>query len=122
MVLCLPVNVVVGVILSVVVRPGVVRYEGARASGIGMTGWDWAVAIFLTEAVGVGASVTAVSPGVTVATISVLGTGGSEVPNLVAGVAACPGLKVSWAVGANMANMATHGAEVVHVEDRKSVV
>ena len=38
-------------------------------------------------------------------------------PNLVAGIAMCPSLEVSWAVGANMANMATHGAEVVHVDD-----
>ena len=102
MVLCLPVNVVVCVILSVVVCPGVVLYEGTRASGVGMTGWDWTVAIFLTEAVGVGTSVAAVPPGVTVPTVSVLGAGGSEVPNLVAGVAVRPGLQISWAVDANI--------------------
>ena len=31
--------------------------------------------------------------------------------------ATCPGLEVSGAVNANMAHMATHGAEVVHVDD-----
>ena len=66
---------------------------------------------------GVCASVTAVPPGVTVPAVAVLGAGGSEVPNLVAGVATRPGLEVSWAVDANMADMATHGAEVVHVDD-----
>ena len=38
-------------------------------------------------------------------------------PNLVAGVATHSGLEVSWAVSADMANVATHGAEVVHVDD-----
>ena len=33
------------------------------------------------------------------------------------GAAACPGLEVSRAVSTNMAHMATHGAEVVHVDD-----
>ena len=82
-----------------------------------MADWDWAAVVFLTEAVGVGAGMAAVSPGVAVTAVAILGTGGSEMPNLVAGVATHPGLEVSWAVGANMANMATHGAEVVHVDD-----
>ena len=82
-----------------------------------MTGWDQAVAILLTKAMGVSTSMTAVPPAVAVPAVAVLGAGGSEVPNLVAGVAARPSLKVSWAVGADMADMATHGAEVVHVDD-----
>ena len=118
MVLCLPVDVVVCVVLPIVVCPRVVLYNRARAPGIRVAGWDWAVAIFLTKAVGIGASMTAVPPSVAVPAVAVLGAGGSEVPDLVAGVAARPGLEVSWAVGANMANMATHGAEVVHVDDR----
>ena len=97
MVLCLPINVVVCVVLSVVVCPGVVLYKGVGAPGVRVAGWDWAVAIFLTEAVGVGAGMTAVSPGVAVPAVAVLGAGGSEMPNLVAGVATCPGLEVSWA-------------------------
>ena len=116
-VLCLPVNVVVCVVLSIVVCSGVVLYKGARAPGVRVAGWDWAVTFLLTEAVGIGAGMTAMSPGIAVPTVAVLGAGGSEVPNLVAGVAMRPGLKVSWAVGVNMANMATHGAEVVHVDD-----
>ena len=116
-VLCLPVNVIVCVVLSIVVCPGVVLYKGAWAPVVKVAGWDWAAAIFLTEAVGIGAGMTAVPPGVAVPTVAVLGAGSSEMPNLVAGVATRPGLEVSWAVGVNMANMATHGAEVVHVDD-----
>ena len=82
-----------------------------------MTGWDWAVAIGLTKAVGFSASMTAVSPAVAVPTVAVLGAGGSEMPHLVAGVAACPGLKVSWAIGTDVADVATHGTKVVHVND-----
>ena len=82
-----------------------------------MTGWDRTAAIFLAEAMGVGASVTTMPPGVAVSTVAVLGAGGSEMPNLVAGIATRPGLEVSGAVGANMAHMATHGAKVVHVND-----
>ena len=92
MVLCLPVNVIVCVVLSIVVCPGVVLYKGARAPGVKVAGWDWAVAIFLTEAVGIGAGMTTVPPGVAVSTVAVLGAGGSEMPHLVAGVAARPGL------------------------------
>ena len=83
-----------------------------------MTGWDRAAAIFLTEAVGVRASVATMPPRVAVPTVAVLGAGGSVVPDLVTGAATRPGLEVSWAVNANMAHMATHGAEVVHVDDR----
>ena len=38
-------------------------------------------------------------------------------PDLVTGAATRPGLEVSGAVGANVAHMAAHGAEVVHVDD-----
>ena len=117
MVLCLPVNVVICVVLSIVVCPGVVLYKGARAPGVRVAGQDWAVAIFLTEAVGLGAGVTAVSPAVAVSAVAVLGAGGSEVPHLVAGVAARPGLKVPRAIGTDVADMATHGTKVVHVDD-----
>jgi hypothetical protein len=82
-----------------------------------VTDWDRAAAIFLAEAVGVCTGMSAVSPGVAVPTVAVFGAGGSEMPHFVAGIATCPGLEVSWAVGADMANMATHGAEVVHVDD-----
>ena len=82
-----------------------------------MTGWDWAAAIFLTEAMGVRAGVAAMPPRVAVPTVAVLGAGGSEVPDLMAGAATCPGLEVSGAVSANMAHMTTHGAKVVHVDD-----
>ena len=91
MILCLPVNVIVCVVLSIVVCPGVVLYKGAWAPVVNMASWDWAMMIFLTEAVGVGAGMTAVSPGVAVSTVAVLGAGGSEVPHLVAGVAVRPG-------------------------------
>ena len=82
-----------------------------------MAGWDWAAAILFTEAVGVRASVAAMPPRVAVPAVAVLGAGGSKVPNLVASVATRPGLEVPWAVSANMAYMATHGAKVVHVDD-----
>ena len=117
MVLCLPINVVVCVILSVVVCPGVILYKGARAPGVRVAGWDWAVAILLTEAVGISTGMTAVPPAVAVSAVAVLGAGGSEMPHLVAGIAARPGLQVSWAIGTDMAHMTTHGAKVVHVND-----
>ena len=117
MVLCLPVNVIVCVILSVVVCPRVVLYKGARAPGVGVAGWDRAATIFLTEAVGFGAGMAAVSPAVAVPTVAVLGATGGEMPNLVAGFATHPGLKVSWTVDVDVANMATHGTKVVHVDD-----
>ena len=82
-----------------------------------MAGWDWTAAILLTKAVGVCASITAVSPGVAVPAVVVLGAGGSEVPNLMTGVATRPGFEVAWAVGANMAHMTTHGTKVIHVND-----
>ena len=117
MVLCLPINVVVRVVLSVVVCPWVVLYEGARAPVVPVTGWDGAAAIFLTEAVGIGAGMTVVPPGVAVPTVAVLGAGGSEMPHLVAGVAARPGFKVPRAIGTDVTNMAAHGTEVIHVND-----
>ena len=83
-----------------------------------MAGWDRAATIFLTEAMGVRAGVAAMPPRVEIPTVAVLGAGGCEVPDFVTGAATCPGLEVSWAVNANMAHMATHGAEVVHVDDR----
>jgi uncharacterized membrane protein YhiD involved in acid resistance len=92
MVLCLPVNVVVCDILSVVVCPGVVLYKGTRAPGVRVAGWDWAVAIFLTEAVGIGTGMTAVPPAVAVSTVVVFGAGGSKMPHLVAGIAVHLGL------------------------------
>ena len=86
MVLCLPVNVIVCVVLSIVGCPGVVLYKGAWAPGVGMTGWDRTVAIFLTKAMGFYAGVAAVPPGAAVPAVAVLGAGGSEMPNLVAGI------------------------------------
>ena len=84
---------------------------------VSVAGWDWAAAIFLTEAVGVSAGITAVSPGVAVSTVAVLGAGICEVPYLVAGIATCPGLKISRAIGTDVADMAAHGTEVIHVDD-----
>ena len=115
--MCLPVNVVICIVLSIIVCPRVILYEGVRAPGVGVAGWDWAVAILLTEAVGVSAGMTTMSPAVAVPTVAVLGATGGEMAHLVAGVAACPGLEVSVAVGADMAHMTTHGTEVVHVND-----
>ena len=60
---------------------------------------------------------TAVPPAVAVSTVVVLGAGGSEMPHLVAGVAAHPGLKVSWAIDTDVSDVATHGTKVVHVDD-----
>ena len=117
MVLCLPVNVAVCIVLSVVVCPGVVLYKGARAPGVRVAGWDWAAAIFLTEAVRIGTGMTAVPPAVAVSTVAVLGAGGSKMPHLVAGIAARPGLQVSWAIGMDMAHITTHGTKVIHVDD-----
>ena len=63
------------------------------------------------------ASITTVPPGVTVPAVAVLGAGGSEVPQLVTGVATRPGLEVAWAVCTNVAYMTTHGAKVIYVND-----
>ena len=79
--------------------------------------WDRAATIFLTEAMGVRASVAAMPPCVAIPTVAVLGAGGSVMPDFVTGAATRPGLEVSGAVSADMAHMATHGAEVVHVND-----
>ena len=117
MVLCLPVNVIVCVVLSVIVCPRVILYKGVRAPSVRVAGWDWAVTILLTEAVGVSAGVTTVPPAVAVPTVAVLGAGGSEMPHLVAGIAVCPGLKVSWAVDTDVSDVAAHGTKVVHVDD-----
>ena len=117
MVLCLPVNVIIGVVLSVIIHPGVILYEGARAPGVRMAGWDRTVSVLLAKAMGVGTGVTVVPPAVAVPTVAVLGAGDSEMPHLVAGVAAHPGLKVSWAIDTDVANVATHGTKVVHVND-----
>jgi hypothetical protein len=117
MVLRLPIDVVVCVVLSVVVCPGVVHHKGTRAPGVAVTARDRAVTIFLTEAMGVRASVAAMPPCVAVPTVAVLGAGGSVVPDFVTGAATRPGLEVSGAVSANMTHMAAHGAEVVHVDD-----
>ena len=95
MVLHLPVNVVICIILSLVVCPRVVFYKGARAPRVGVAGWDWAVMILLTEVVGISGSMTVVSPAVAVPAVVILGAGGGEMANFVAGVAACPGLEVS---------------------------
>ena len=56
---------------------------------------------------------------VAVHAVLVLGAGQSEMPNLMTSVASGPGLKVLGAVGANVLSVATHGAEVVHVNDRR---
>ena len=73
MVLCLPVNVIIHIVLSIVVCPRVIFHKGIRAAGVEMTSWDWAVMILLTEAVGVGVGVAAVSPAVAVPAVVVLG-------------------------------------------------
>ena len=62
MILCLPVKVVVCVVLSIVGCPGVILYKGAWAPGVGMTGWDQTVAIFLTKAMGFCAGMATVPP------------------------------------------------------------
>ena len=88
-----------------------------RSPGVGVAGWDRAATIFLTEAMGVRAGVAAMPPCVAVPTVAVLGAGGGVVPDLVAGVAARPGLEVPGAVDANMAYITTHGTKVIHVDD-----
>ena len=59
----------------------------------------------------------AMPPRVAIPTVAVLGAGGGVVPEFVTSAATRPGLEVPWAVSANMAHMATHGTEVVHVDD-----
>ena len=76
--MCLPVNVVVCIVLPIVVCPGVVLYKGAWAPVVKVAGWDWAVAIFLTETVGISTGMATVSPGVAVTAVAILGAGGSE--------------------------------------------
>ena len=89
-VLCLPVDIIVCIVLSIVVCPRVVLYKGARAPGIKVAGWDWATMILLVEAVGVDAEVAAMSPAVAVPAVVVLVAIGGEVANLMTGVAAGP--------------------------------
>ena len=60
------------------------------------------------------------SPGIAVHAVPVLGAGRSEMPDLVTSVATQPGLKVLGAVGTNVPSVPTHGAEVIHVNDRRS--
>ena len=72
-----------------------------------MAGGDCAGASPIAKAVRVGTEEQMVSPAVAV----------HAVPVLVASVAACPGFKVLGAVGVNVPYVATHGAEVVHVDD-----
>ena len=116
--MCLPINVVVCVVLSVEICPGVVLCKGAWAPGVGVAGWDRAAAIFLTEAMRVRARIAAMSPRVAVPAVAVLGAGSSVMPEFVTGVATRPGLEVSGAVSAYMAYVAAHGAKVVHVDGR----
>ena len=71
----LPINVLICIILSIIVCPRVIVLEGARAPGVGVTGWDWATMVVLAEAVGFGAGVTPMSPTIAVAAIVVLGAG-----------------------------------------------
>ena len=56
-------------------------------------------------------------PAIAVFAIVVFVAVGGEVADLVTSVAVHFSLQVVWAVGANMAHVATHGAEVVHVND-----
>ena len=89
-VLCLPVNVFVRVILSIIVCPGVIILKWAGAPGVRVAGWDWAVVVLLAEAMGVCAGITSMSPGVAIATVVVLVAIGGEVADLMTGVAAGP--------------------------------
>ena len=57
------------------------------------------------------------SPGVAIATVVVLVAVGGEVANLMTGVAMGSSFQVVGVVGMDMAHVATHGAEVVHVDD-----
>ena len=119
MVLCLPVNVIVCIALSVVVCPRVIWYEGMRAVWQGVTEGDWIGAISLAKAMGVGAVEQTVSPCVAVHAVPVLVAGRSEMPDLLTSVAPGPGLKVLGAGGTDVPSVTTHGAEVVHVDDRR---
>ena len=89
-VLCLPVNVFIRVILSIVVCPEVVVLKRVGAPGVRVAGWDWAAAVLLAEVMGVHAGITSMSPGVAIATVVVLVAIGGEVANLMTGVAAGP--------------------------------
>ena len=73
----------------------------------------------IAKVVGVGTEEQTMSPGVAVHAVPVLVARSSEMPDLVTSIAAHPGLKVIGAVGANVPRITTHGAEVVHVDDRR---
>jgi hypothetical protein len=75
--------------------------------------------ILLAKAMGVGAVERTVSPCIAVHAVPVLVAGRSEMPDLVTSVASGPGLKVLGAGGRDVPSVATHGAEVVHVDDRR---
>ena len=60
------------------------------------------------------------SPCVAVHAVPVLVARCGEVPNLTTSVASGPGLKVLGAGGTDVPSVATHGAQVVHVDDRRS--
>ena len=73
--------------------------------------------IWVTVVVGVYAGVAAMSPTIVVSAVPILVALGSGVANLVAGTAMHPGLQVVGAVDTDVAHVATHGAEVVHVNN-----
>ena len=58
------------------------------------------------------------SPGVAIHAVPVLVARRGEMPNLVTSVAMQPGLKVLGAGGMDVPHVATHGAEVIHVDDQ----
>ena len=117
MVLCFPVDVLVCIVLSIIVCPRVVLYKEARAPGVEVAGWDWTTMILLAKAMWVGAGVTVMSPAVAVSAVVILGAARHEVANLVTGAALCPSLQVVWAISTDVAQVTTHGTEIVHVDD-----
>ena len=80
---------------------------------------DWTRTGPLAKAVGVGAEERTMTPGVAIHAVSVLRARRSEMPDLVTGIAVRPGFKVFGAVGTNVPSVAAHGAEVVHIDDRR---
>ena len=87
------------------------------APGVEVAGWDGAVAIWVTEVVRICAGVGLMSLAVAISAVLVLVALGGGVADLVTGTAMCLCLLVVGAIGTNMAHVATHGAEVVHVND-----
>ena len=57
------------------------------------------------------------SPAIAVSAVPILVALGSEVANLVAGTATHPSLQVVGTVGMDVAHVAAHGAEIVHVDN-----